>query len=496
MSSKDEDDALEGKEVEPLQKFDNIGFRNRNGAAYQVPLGQNDDNESSENDIFETESSQSYRVSSSPRLADTATSISNEIREAYKLGNWSPTSKAKWDKHKSQRKGDELMLLDVTGKAIALKLTNTPKVDVNKPKAEYYFPTITDGRKRISDSSKPRTILSAEGEICIQDQQFTLGDFVACTRLEAKIISEQLSTSKQVILQRATSEYVKTVSQLAVNKKETSTQSEARIDIIDGVRYYKPANDRMVGCIHCIQYYVDRFIAYVFEDARDILKSLSPNDIEIFSISVKKLVRVSRSLLEDHSTRSLTLCGEVCDWKSLIHMRMFNKIAALCPTNIRSSCEMLFDLKIDDIRESMKDDTFELTVAEDDQLESVLNNFINEIYQEAYDLLEYLPTEEAKFLRKGIRSFIESVREMQSRRVSISNKQCGLRCCNWFRKKEPVTACEARILKDWEKNNPSMKSNNKADEKADDSNPTTLTDSVKETPIQTKMMSERNSSNA
>jgi hypothetical protein len=157
---------------------------------------------------------------------------------------------------------------------------------------------------------------------------------------------------------------------------------------------------------------------------------------------------------------------------------------------------MLFDLKIDDIRESMKDDTFELTVAEDDQLESVLNNFINEIYQEAYDLLEYLPTEEAKFLRKGIRSFIESVREMQSRRVSISNKQCGLRCCNWFRKKEPVTAYEARILKDWEKNNPSMRSNNEAGEKAHDSNPTTLTDSVKETPIQIKTMSERNSSNA
>ena len=455
MSSEDENHAL--MESEPLKKFDTLKFRKENGAVYQVPLGQNDENESSEINTVETESSQADRASPGPRLADMEKIISDVIRESYEVGNQPPTGRKRWSESRtSQVRTDKSTLMTclehgITGApAVAPKTTPCCKEEINKPKAEYYFPIITDGRKRISNSSGPRTIMSAEGVLRGQEQLFTLGDFITSTRLEAKMISNQLSVGKQVILDRATSDYVRAVSQLTdVNKQDSSSKSsEGRIDVIDGEQYYKPPYERIVGCIHCIQYYADKFIGDIYREARELLKTLPYCDIELFSISIKKLILAAKSLLESHSTRKLTVCGEICDWKTMSHSSLTNKLATFGPTKIRSSSEMLYELKLEDVLKCMSDAP-ELLEVREDNADVLLNQFINDIYQDAYDLLEYLPTEEARFFKREIKEFIESARVMQNRKATAEQRKCGLRCCNWFRKKEPVSEVEIRQLQYW-----------------------------------------------
>jgi hypothetical protein len=388
--------------------------------------------------------------------------ISAEIRESEKLGNWKPYSQKKRSKQTVEQEADKSWLLTclehgITGApAVAPVTTHCSKEDINKPKAVYYFPTITDGKVRISNGSGPRTILSAEGVLRGQEQLFTLGDFVTSTRLEAKMIASQLSVGKQVILDRATSDYVRAVSQLSdADKRDSSSRlSEGRVDIIDGERYYKPPFVRTVGCIHCIQYYADKFVGELYREARELLKSLPYCDIELFSISIKKLILAAKSLLESHSTRKLTVCKEVCDWKTMSHSSLTNKLATFGPTKIRSSSEMLYDLKLEDVLKCMSDAP-ELLEVREDKSDVLLNQLINDIYQDAYDLLEFLPTEEARFFKREIKEFIESARIMQNRKAATAERKCGLRCCNWFRKKEPVSDIEVSQLQYWVDSKPS-----------------------------------------
>jgi hypothetical protein len=270
------------------------------------------------------------------------------------------------------------------------------------------------------------------------------------------MISNQLSASEKVILDRETLNYVRVVKQLSEPSNPSPRMSEARTYSIDGVKYYKPPLERDVGCIHCIQHYADLFLHNVGMEATHLLHFLPYNEIEIFSTSFINLILLVKPVLEDNPTRNLDACNERCGWKALSQYEKIKQMESIGQLKIKSSTERLFDKTLTEIKTRMRE-TPALLEARQEDAEELISDFISYIYQETYSILEILPHVEARALSKGIKQFAKTVKQIQNADVDINN-QCGLRCCNWFKKKEPISGEEAVKLVHWSPLNPLAKS--------------------------------------
>jgi hypothetical protein len=188
-------------------------------------------------------------------------------------------------------------------------------------------------------------------------------------------------------------------------------------------------------CIHEVMFYANKFVQNLFFHAKFIVESLPREQAESFDKAFVALSLAAKVLRDDDPLRDIARnCGSDCRWKEMLKNDIVTKCMIFGHTINKSEAEKLYEKTLQD--NTVK--TLKHSEIADENPETLMNEFIKTLYQEAYFVLASIPKPEAKFLKKEIRKFVESLRKMQDDELRNYTEKCGLRCCNWFRKKEPV----------------------------------------------------------
>ena len=366
MSSDDDDGKIKPDKKGDAQvvRYQTVRFRKRNGAASQVPKDYNEELESPEYESIEEYETHVDVVTPSPRAVEREKSISEEIREAYKVANWSPNSSKKWFANRllAQQKDDREMLLTLVEHgmpipAVAPKYDPNYKLDPNEPNEVFYYPTIMNGNQVITHSSGPRGFVSGRCDPMELLQPVTVGDFLATTRLESKMISNKLSKTKKAALDQATSNYVTAVDQLSIaEEKDTSPMVEEGFCCY--TTDYKPSKKEMdfekkfaaynrqrnTWCIHEVMFYANKFVQNLFYHARSIVESLPRDQAEAFDKAFIVLSLAAKVLRDDDPLRDIAReCPTDCRWREMLKNDIITKCMIFGHTINKSEAETLYE---------------------------------------------------------------------------------------------------------------------------------------------------------
>ena len=404
-------------------------FRERNGAAYQNPRDASSDEGPSSVDLDEVESQddklKGYTI--------TQRMVSSKLRKAiYEIGREYPTDKKMFfRKHLKEILNNKESLLRWYEQGMASRAT----IPCNKLKVV---------------SPLPNTL--AESCNGPQPRQITLDEFCTSMRLESLRISSHLPKEQREQLEKATSEYVRTLMTIETPFDKDIFMCQDKCPMYFAQEQMekhliKNPQDRpkvpglkIPLCIHAVKYFAGNLHRELYVEACNMLPALPLNQLPAFAEAVRILTSAVEILRDDNKIFGLHYCnGPSCDWQTSIDRSAAN-IASQRLGGYRHlgiNPKDIFDMTLRKNRFS-----FDLRKTENRDKTSVdiLSYYVERIYRSAALLVDSLPEFEARFLKREIKAFVNAARDMVDMEESPESTQNDSHYLNWFKIKEQSNA--------------------------------------------------------
>ena len=391
------------------KKSKKLLFRERNGAAYQNPkdASSNEGSSDIDPDDFEVDNKTKHYTL-------TQRIVSSKLRKAIvSIGKQYPIDKTWFNrKHLKEIFSDKETLLSWYEYGVASRAISP------NPLAE-----------------------SCSGP---QPRQMTLDEFCTSNRLEALKISKYLPQEQREQLEKATSEYVRTIMGIDVDADEdpfwcqdkcpmyfAQGQMEKHLDKNPQDRPKVPGL-KIPLCIHAVKYFAGNLYRELYVEATNMLPSLPRDQLPAFAEAVCLLTSAVEILRDDNKIFGLHYCnGPTCDWQTSINRSAANVAASRGGSyqHLGLNPKDIFELTL---RKNRFSQEFRKTENREETSVDILSYYVERIYRSAALLVDSLPEFEARFLKKEIKAFVNAARDMVYKEKSPELLQGEPNCLSWL----------------------------------------------------------------
>jgi hypothetical protein len=462
------DSMGEVEKVSVSQAPKGFRYRERNGALYQVPRDLDDDVDEHPPSLMHVDNSTVFESKKVDYYTSLQNIVSSEIREVNKtVKNKPPATKMRWSKkHQAQVDNDKETLYDWFKNGVVYKAT-APRITKGLPDENAYDETLSQYIRTKKDDKKlvlgdfvtqgtstndvtfvtrgtsmndvTNSSSSDSSESMNEGEKYDLNDLIIVTRAKAKLVESTLPTRKRTFFERITRDYLRDLQGLADMKGDFTRSNEratvppatdiALVDIMDRTNECKN-----LLCKHQVKPIVDHFIRSVYQGAEKVLATLPISQIDTFRQAIEKLVIIIQLSYDHYQPRLFPpLCVEdECPHKDNSGQDITSKAKLFGNVVTTSDPKTSFEEKCHHLMVHKRPMGSEEAVLYEklNRDERILEGLTKTIYQEARVLLDTLPKSESLILKRAVRAFMRTIRDLQSE--TQVDETCG--CTKWFKR--------------------------------------------------------------